>query len=97
MAEETPIRMFRVDVNIVGTAYIFAESEEAARRLVVTDLINVGEEVCEGGIVDGTPFETIMEDMRECDEKARVTLSPAITIVGPCLDDGDFALEEDDL
>lgn len=97
MAEETPIRMFRVDVNIVGTAYIFAESEEAARRLVVTDLIDVGEELREGGIVDGAPYTNIVQSMEVHGEKARVTLSPAITIVGPCLDDGDFALEEDDL
>lgn len=97
MAEETPIRMFRVDVNVVATAYIFAESEDAARQLIESDLTNVGEELREGGIVDGAPYETIATSMKVHGETARVTLSPAITLVGPVLDDGDYALEEEEL
>lgn len=93
---EPPIRLFSVEVNMVATAYIFATSEAVARELVTKELTNCGDELSQGGPVDGRAYAAIVDAMGFVDDESRVTLSPAVTFVGPC-DGADYALEEQDI
>ena len=92
---EAPMRVFRVDVELVATAYVFATSKSAAQKLVTQRLTDTGDELTEGGMVNGRRYDAIIEDMEEDGADSLVTLSPAVTIVGPC-GAPNFDLEEVD-
>lgn len=80
------MKMFSVDINVVATAYIIAEDEAEARELVAKELVDTGVELLEessGGFVRGSTFETMLEEIADDEHDTRVTISPAITLVGP--------------
>lgn len=88
------MKVFSVDINIIGTAYIVAENEDEARQLVTKEFTNTSAELLEessGGLVRGANFERLIEEVEDDEHDMRVTISPAITLVGP--DEG-YVLEE---
>lgn len=78
------IKMFRVDVEVVATAYIFAESAERAQELAQKEFTNSSEELPEDKpFIDGRPYERIVEEMEDGWDRERVTISPAVTFKCP--------------
>ena len=89
------MKVFSVDVNIIGTAYIVAETKEEARELIANQLINTAAYLLEessGGFVRGADFENLIKEIEDDNHDMRVTISPAITLVGP--EEG-YVLEEE--
>lgn len=80
------MKIYRVEIEVAATAYIVADSEARARELAAEHLTNNGHELTEDELVSGASFGTLLE----ADEED-VTLSPAITLVGPGLN---FEVEE---
>ena len=78
------MKLFSLDISIVATAYIRAETPEEAAELARQHLVDsemqlssryapMGENIC----IDGSSFEQTIEN-----EEA-IAFSPAMTIVGP--------------
>lgn len=90
------MKLFSLDIKVVATAYVRAESEEEAIALVREHLVDgelqfssryqpMGEGIC----IDGSSYEQTMQN-----EEA-IALSPAMTISGPF--EEDFTLDEIDV
>ena len=80
------MKVFRQDIEIAATAYIVAETEEEARALVQKQCVQNSEELLEestGGLVRGASFATLIEEVEDDSYAPRITISPAITLVGP--------------
>ena len=80
------MKVFRLDVKVVATAYIVAADEQEARKLAESELVNTGTELLEegeGGFVRGCDFETLVQEVLDDEFAPRVTISPAITIEAP--------------
>lgn len=80
------MNVYSVDIDVVATAYIVAESEEEARKIIQTELTGTGTELLEespGGFVRGARFETLIEEIEDDIHLPRATISPAVTLIGP--------------
>lgn len=83
--------LYSMDVKLCATAYVIAENEVEAARLIRSNFTNSTGELPEGYIGDGIEVYGGMynPDMPE------VSISPAVTFIGP--DDGDTVDYADDL
>lgn len=90
------MKLFSLDINIVATAYIRAETPEEAQELARKHLVDsdmhlsdrhtpVNEDVC----IDGSSYEQTIEN------EEPIAFSPAMTIVGPY--ENKFEVEEVDI
>jgi hypothetical protein len=91
------MKVFSIDVRMVATAYIRAETHEAAVELVQRQLHETGLDL-EVGYMNDVPISGLQYHDPELPE---VSLSPAMTIVGPADDDAlemveDLTDDEDD-
>lgn len=81
------LKLFSTDINVVATAYIVAENEDEARALIIEVLTRNTAELLEessGGFVRGANFKRLIDEINDDEHFTRVTISPAITLVGPC-------------
>lgn len=90
------MKLFSLDINIIATAYVRAETPEEAQELVRQHLVNTGmhlpddhepfsDEIC----IDGGPYKkTILRT-------EPISLSPSMTLVGPV--DSNINVEEVEL
>ena len=75
------MKVFSADVKVAATAYIVAASEDEAKAVFEREFGHmVGDELPTGGLVDGSSFETLVEEAE--DRGAFGTLSPAVTFYG---------------
>lgn len=76
------MQVFNIEFNMIGTAYIVADTLERAQELFDQRFINNGYMHNEDGdFVNGDDFEAMLESGEEM-----VTMSPAVTLVGACED-----------
>lgn len=75
------MKLYQLNVNIVGTAYIKAESEEQALEIANRDLRDVGLEfsdrhqpIGDNICIDGCPFEGLVDNDED------IAFSPAFSI-----------------
>lgn len=74
------MEIFSVDLNIVGTAYIVANNLEEANEQLQNELVNRWYElVADHDLVNDQIYREMVEQ-----NVVMATISPAITITGPC-------------
>ena len=87
------MKLYSINVKVVATAYIKAESEEEAKRIFL--------ERCGDG---STPLfgsddirDLIEDDQFQAPELSGFSFSPAMTFYGPVDGEFDFELQSDDV
>lgn len=84
------MNVYGINLQLIATAYIVAESEDEAKKIIARELTDCGAELLEestGGFVRGAPYETLIEEIEDDEHLPRASISPAITVIGPCEDE----------